>query len=114
MDSFTALAEPTRRDIIEMLADRGQLPASSIYRKFNASPQAISQHLKILRDTKLVLVEKRAQQRLYEVNPKAINEVEKWAQGIVLHWNERFDRLDKLLKEDKRSTRGEQPSGRAK
>lgn len=112
MDTFTALSEPTRRNIIEILASYGQLPASSIYRKFNASPQAISQHLKILRDTKLVRVEKRAQQRLYEVNPKTLAEVEKWANQVAQNWEERFDRLDRLLEQENKIK--EESNGRRK
>ena len=61
MDTFTALAEPTRRNILEMLAANGNMPATSIYGHFKASPPAISQHLKVLREAKLVRVEKRAQ-----------------------------------------------------
>ncbi|HEY5550030.1 MAG TPA: metalloregulator ArsR/SmtB family transcription factor [Candidatus Saccharimonadales bacterium] len=99
MDAFTALAEPTRRNIIELLAARGQLPAGAIYHKFKISPQAVSQHLKILRDTKLVRVEKRAQQRLYQVNPATIHEVEDWAKQITRQWEKRFERLDSVLKE---------------
>ncbi len=106
MDMFSALAEPTRRNIIEMLAERGQLTASDIYEEFNVSPPAISQHLKVLRDTDLVIMEKRGQQRLYQINPNAIGELEGWAIRMKKLWNERFDRLDKLLGEE----RGDSPS----
>jgi DNA-binding transcriptional ArsR family regulator len=98
MDIFNALAEPTRRNILEMLAKRGQLPASSIYKKFDVSPQAVSQHLKVLREAKLVDVERKAQKRMYQINPKAMVELEDWAKRMNRLWNERFDRLDKLLK----------------
>ena len=63
MDTFGALADPNRRSIIELLAVRGELPASEISSKFNITPAAISQHLKILREAELVTMEKRAQQR---------------------------------------------------
>jgi DNA-binding transcriptional ArsR family regulator len=66
MDMFTALAEPTRRDILVLLGTHGQLSAGEIYTKFTSSPPAISQHLKVLRDAELVTVEKHAQQRLYQ------------------------------------------------
>lgn len=99
MDIFTALAEPTRRSIIETLATRGQLPASDIYRSFKVSPQAISQHLKVLRDTKLVRVEIQAQKRLYQVNPATIHEMEEWAKRMAQQWEKRFERLDVVLEE---------------
>jgi DNA-binding transcriptional ArsR family regulator len=54
MDIFTALAEPTRRTIIELLARSGPLSATEIYEQFPVSPQAVSQHLKVLRETQLV------------------------------------------------------------
>ena len=102
MDSFHALADPTRRHIIEILAQQGELPATEIYEQFEVSPQAISQHLKVLRLAKLVRVEKRAQQRIYRVNPDAILAVEEWARQLRQLWQRRFDALDKLIAEEKR------------
>ncbi len=101
MDVFHALAEPTRRSIVEMLAASGQLSASDIYHKFSVSPPAISQHLKVLRDTDLVRVEKRAQQRIYKINPAAMTEIEVWIKRMTKTWNERFDALDRVLEEEK-------------
>jgi uncharacterized protein YndB with AHSA1/START domain len=79
MDIFYALAEPTRRKIIEMLIRNSQLSATEIYDHFPVSRPAISQHLQVLRQANLVQVEKRAQQRIYRVNPQAMREVELWA-----------------------------------
>ncbi len=111
MDKFHALAEPTRRDIIEMLATNGQLCATEICAKFHVTPPAISQHLKVLREARLVRMEKRAQQRIYQINPDAILEVEEWAKQMTQLWNKRFDALDTLLKAEKkkisRKRRGE-------
>lgn len=100
MDQFQALADPTRRKIVEELAQQGQLSASEIAERFPITPQAISQHLKILREAKLVLVERRAQQRIYRVNPDAMLELEEWASRLRSLWEQRFDALEKLLKED--------------
>ncbi|MBI4009508.1 helix-turn-helix transcriptional regulator [Candidatus Roizmanbacteria bacterium] len=97
MDMFSALAEPTRRSIIEMLATKGQLPASVIYDKFPASPPAISQHLKVLREAKLVQMEKQAQKHIYKINTKSLRKLEDWANKMATMWNERFDRLDTVL-----------------
>src|SRR5881628_2942421 len=80
---FYALAEPTRRDIIELLATNGQLSATDISDKFAVSAPAISQHLKVLREANFVLVEKRAQQRMYSINPNAMSEIERWVQRMT-------------------------------
>ncbi|HEV8591887.1 MAG TPA: metalloregulator ArsR/SmtB family transcription factor [Pyrinomonadaceae bacterium] len=101
MDTFTALAEPTRRSILEMLAANGNLSASDIYSKFKASPPAISQHLKVLREAKLVRVEKRAQKRIYYVNPEPMHELEIWIKQFTQYWQERHDALEKLLEKEK-------------
>lgn len=97
MDVFTALAEPTRRNILEMLAAKGSLAAGDIYGKFKASPPAISQHLKVLREANLVRVEKRAQQRIYYVNPEPMRELEKWIRQFAANMEERYQALDKVL-----------------
>ncbi len=99
MDMFTALAEPHRRSILEMLANEGQLSASTIARKFRVSPPAISQHLKVLREAGLLRMEKRAQQRLYQVNPEAMHELEDWAPRMAEQYERRYDRLERLAKE---------------
>ena len=99
---FYALAEPTRREIIEMLAKNGQLSATDICDEFPVSHPAISQHLKVLREAKLVRVEKQAQRRLYRINPDAMVELEQWAKQMTQLWSDRFDALDRVLKAEKR------------
>ena len=96
MDTFTALAEPTRRRILEMLAAKGNLSATDIYKKFKSSPPAISQHLKVLRDANLVRVEKRAQQRIYYVNPEPMRELEKWVHQFAARMEDQYQALDRL------------------
>jgi DNA-binding transcriptional ArsR family regulator len=98
---FYALAEPTRRNIVEMLATNGRLSATDICNNFTVSPQAISQHLKVLREAELVRVEKKAQQRIYEINPDAMLELSEWVAKLTALWNERFDALDEVLAEEK-------------
>ena len=107
MDIFQALADPTRRTIIEMLARDGHLSATQISDRFSISPQAISQHLKVLREVKLVRVEKRAQQRIYQVNPEAMHELEGWARQLRQLWDQRFDALDRVLEMEKKRLKGE-------
>jgi DNA-binding transcriptional ArsR family regulator len=102
MDTFSALAESTRRKIFELLAQKGELPASEIAGQFSVSPQAISQHLKTLRDAGLVQVEKRAQQRIYSINPEAMQELEVWSRKLRELWERRFDAIDQILVEEQR------------
>lgn len=80
-----------------MLAVKGNMPATSIYRHFKASPPAISQHLKVLREAKLVHVEKRAQQRIYYVNPEPMRELERWIRQFAAVKEAEYSRLDSLL-----------------
>lgn len=104
MDTFTALAEPTRRTIVEMLAERGALPAMEIGKRFRATPAAISQHLKVLREAKVLRMRKQGRQRIYEVDPAAMEEVEAWAAKTKQMWNDRFDMLEKVLKAEKHTS----------
>ena len=97
MDIFYAIAEPTRRSIIEALAKKGRLSATDISGRFNVSAPAISQHLKVLREANLVYVEKQGQHRIYFLNTKSLSDMEKWVRTMNGLWNE----LDKLLKAKK-------------
>jgi DNA-binding transcriptional ArsR family regulator len=99
---FYALAEPTRLSIVEMLATQGQLTSTQISNNFTVSPQAISQHLKVLRDADIVKVEKRAQQRIYKMNPDAMLELSKWVAKMTDLWEERYEALDRILEAEKR------------
>ena len=102
MDRFAALADPTRRQIIELLASRGELSATEIANQFPCSPPAISQHLKVLREANLVVMEKRAQQHIYRLNPPAMSEMDGWIQKMTEQWNDRFNALDRVLEREKK------------
>jgi len=101
MDKFSALADPTRRKIIELLARYGQLPATEICAQFPVSPPAISQHLKVLQVARLVQVDRLAQRRIYRINPEAMLELEDWARQMRQLWDQRFDALEKVLVDKK-------------
>ena len=102
MDIFYAIAEPTRRHIVEMLAKKGRLSATEIFDEFDASPPAISQHLKVLREAHVVSVEKHGQQRIYQLDTNSMHDIEKWAQNMNQAWNQRLNKLDRLLKVNKK------------
>ncbi len=101
MDMFAALADPTRRNILELLATSGELSATAIYEHFLVSPQAVSQHLKVLREAHLVEMEKRAQKHVYRLNPQTLSEFEAWVQQVQQRWEERFAALDAILESEK-------------
>ena len=100
MDTFQALAEVRRREILELLASHKQLTAAQISEQFNVSFPAISQHLKVLREANLVFMQKNGQQRIYTLNPDAMLELQKWSNNLLKNWDEKFSRLDKLLKQE--------------
>lgn len=101
MDTFSALADPTRRRIVELLASRGQLSASEISQTFSSSPPAISQHLKVLHQAKLVRMEKRAQQRLYTLDVTGLTALEEWLAQMRALWTQRLEALDEYLKAER-------------
>jgi DNA-binding transcriptional ArsR family regulator len=101
---FSALADPTRRSIIELLATNGQMSATDISDNFDMSNPAISQHLKVLREAELVQMEKSAQKHLYSLNPNTMHSLEDWIQETTRHWDERFEQLDSVLEVEKQKT----------
>ena len=86
MLAFAALADPTRRRIIEMLASR-ELPAGEIARRFDMTPPAVSQHLKQLRDAGLVHVRREAQRRIYTLDARGLAELDAWIGRYRRLWN---------------------------
>src|SRR6266566_1049591 len=98
---FDAIADPTRRTIIELLAANGQMAATEIYDNFSMSNPAVSQHLKVLREAELVRIEKSAQKHIYSINPDKMHNLEGWIKHTTQLWDQRFDRLDNLLAAEK-------------
>ncbi len=105
MDGFTAVADPTRRKIVETLALHGQLSATQISDQFSITAQAISQHLKILREANVLYMEKRAQRRLYRLNAASLKDIEAWAHRISELWEARFDAIQVILDDEDRATK---------
>ena len=85
MDCFAALADPTRRRIVETLAG-GPLSSGEIAAHFTISAPAVSQHLKALRDARLVRVQVRAQRRIYELDADGFAELDRWLGAIRQSW----------------------------
>jgi DNA-binding transcriptional ArsR family regulator len=95
--AFSALADPTRRAIIERLGARGEMPVGDIARPFRISAPAISRHLNVLE--KAGLIERRidGQRRLIRARADALKPVEGWLAQQHRHWSSAFDRLEAAL-----------------
>lgn len=96
METFTALADPTRRRIVELLG-HDELSAGEISRRFDMSAPAISQHLKILKSAHLVQVRVDAQRRIYRLNPDGLQELENWLSDMRRFWTPKLDALEAEL-----------------
>jgi DNA-binding transcriptional ArsR family regulator len=97
MRSLNVLADPTRQRIVEMLAT-GSMSSGDIARRFDVSAPAISQHLRTLRDAKLVRVRAQAQKRFYELDPQGVGELADWIARIRSFWSEKLDALEEELR----------------
>jgi DNA-binding transcriptional ArsR family regulator len=102
MLALNALADPTRQRIVEMLAGR-ELSAGTIADKFDVSAPAISQHLKVLRDARLVRMRVDAQRRMYQLDPAGFEEMDEWLSRVRRFWRGKLDALEQALKEDNRN-----------
>ena len=101
MTALQALSDPTRQRIVEMLA-AGALSSGEIAGRFELSPPAISQHLKTLKEARLVSVRADKQKRIYSLDPEGVREVSDWVARIQAFWNTRLDVLEAALKKDSR------------
>jgi len=98
MDTFVALADPTRRQIIESLAV-GEASFGVLAEQFEMSRPAVSQHLKVLRDSGIVAVRADAQRRIYRLNDGGLDELDAWLSNVRSFWTQRLDNLEKVLGE---------------
>ena len=96
MDAFLALADPTRRQIIESLAS-GESAFGDLADQFDMSRPAVSQHLKVLREAGLVHVRKDAQRRIYRLNAEGLDELGEWLDSVKRFWGARLDDLERAL-----------------
>ena len=99
MDPFYALADPTRRQIVETLA-RGEYSFGDIAEQFSMSRPAVSQHLKVLRDAGIVVARADAQRRIYRLQENGLEELDDWLARVKGFWNQRLDKLADVLGED--------------
>ena len=97
--SFAVLAEPTRRDILDLLRD-GERPVGDLVERLRLSQPAVSKHLRVLREAGLVEVRPDAQRRLYRIRPEPLAEIDEWLAPYRRLWSRSLDRLEKHLEEN--------------
>ncbi len=95
-DVFQAIADPTRREIIGLIAHQ-PLNLNTIADNFDVSRPAISQHIKILTECGLIVIKKQGRERYCEAKLQKLNEVAEWVEPFRKLWAGRFDALDDLL-----------------
>ncbi len=98
-DIFQAIADPTRRALLDRLRD-GEQAVKQLAEPFEMSMPAISQHLQVLCEAGLVEVRKVGRQRLYRLNPEPLKEVSEWMNPYEQFWQEKLDALGKYLEEN--------------
>src|SRR5260221_14564961 len=96
-DTFQAIADPTRRAILSLLAFQ-TMPPNALAEHFDSSRQAISRHIKILTECQLIKQEQSGREIYYHFNSKKLKEVDKWLQPFRTMWETRFTQLDTFLK----------------
>ena len=106
MQVLFALADPIRRQIVEMLADR-ERDAGELASAFPVSQPAVSRHLRVLRQAGLVQVRPEAQRRVYALDPRPLEELSRWLDRYRGFWSQRLDALDTELARA-RQQRGEE------
>ncbi|WAC14608.1 ArsR/SmtB family transcription factor [Dyadobacter pollutisoli] len=95
-DVFQAIADPTRRAILTLIALQAMTP-NALAEHFDTSRQAVSKHIKILTECQLVNQEQNGREIYYHFNPQKMKEVADWLAPFQKMWEERFDRLDNIL-----------------
>jgi DNA-binding transcriptional ArsR family regulator len=94
---FLSLADPTRRDILSRLIDGEIVSIGEIAEKYKLTFAAISKHLKVLENAKLITKRRQGLVQVVAICPETLTEVNKYMEQYAKLWNERFDRLDDLL-----------------
>lgn len=95
-DVYNAIAEPQRRDIIDLLK-KGELSVNEIAETLGMKQPQTSKHLRVLKEVGLVSVRKEGKQRLYQLHGQELKPVFDWVQSYEHLWRERYDRLDEYL-----------------
>jgi DNA-binding transcriptional ArsR family regulator len=105
-DAFNAIAEPRRREILDLLA-AGERPVNDLVAALGLAQPQVSKHLRVLREVGAVGVREQGRQRLYRLNGRALKPIHDWVKGYEDSWSERFERLDEVLEDLKQKENGD-------
>ncbi|MGI5148934.1 metalloregulator ArsR/SmtB family transcription factor [Plantactinospora sp. CA-294935] len=97
VDVFTAVANPTRRQLLGLLLDRGERPVQELADHFDMRRPSLSEHLRVLKDAGLVVEHRAGRQRLYSLRPEPLRDVAEWLTPYERFWREKLAGLRDLL-----------------
>jgi DNA-binding transcriptional ArsR family regulator len=112
-DVFQAIADPTRREIINMIS-RQSLNLNSVAENFDVSRPAISKHIKILTECGLITIRQQGRERFCEANLKTLGEVSDWVSQFKIFWTKKLDALENYLSNEASPPAKQKPSKRSK
>jgi DNA-binding transcriptional ArsR family regulator len=105
-DAFNAVAEPRRRQILDLLAG-GERPVNDLVRALGLAQPQVSKHLRVLREVGAVEVRGDGRRRLYRLNGQALKPIHDWVKDYERTWSERFGELDAVLEDLKAKEEGD-------
>jgi DNA-binding transcriptional ArsR family regulator len=105
-DAFNAVAEPRRRQILDLLVD-GERPVNDLVALLGLAQPMVSKHLRVLREVGLVDVRDEGRQRMYRLNGGPLKPIHDWVQSYERSWSQRFAQLDVVLHELTETERGD-------
>jgi DNA-binding transcriptional ArsR family regulator len=104
-DAFNAVAEPRRRELLDLLAG-GERPVHELVEALGLAQPQVSKHLRVLREVGLVDVREEGRLRMYRLNGRPLKQIHDWVSGYERSWNERLNRLDAVVAELKEAGQG--------
>ena len=105
-DAFNAVAEPRRRQILDVLAG-GERPVNALVSALGLAQPQVSKHLRVLREVGLVNVRDEGRRRMYRLNGRSLKPIHDWVKTYEQAWSERFEALDEVLEELKEKEEGD-------
>lgn len=109
-DAFNAVAEPRRRQILDVLAD-GELPVNDLVALLGLAQPQVSKHLRVLREVGLVEAREEGRQRMYRLNGQPLKSIHDWVKNYAQTWEEGFEALDEVLEQLIRTEEKEEGHG---
>lgn len=106
-DAFNAIAEPRRRQILDVLAE-GERPVKDLVHRLGLSQPLVSKHLRVLRAVGAVDVRERGRERLYRLNGRALKPIHDWVSEYEQTWSDRFELMDDVLEDLKQKEEGDE------